>query len=69
MDNYLIIPLVCEGHDVTLILGEPLDDGSGSPITGYHCVECDRMEYVSGACPDCHQVGEHHGFNCQLTWL
>jgi len=68
MQEYLIIPQGCETHDLTLILGDPLDEG-GSPVIGYYCPDCDRMEYVPGACPDCHQVGDHHGFNCQLTWI
>lgn len=68
MRSYLVIPRACEDHDVTLILGEPLDCG-GSPVTGYHCADCDVMSYVDAACIDCHGIGDRHNFNCQLTWI
>jgi hypothetical protein len=71
MEDYIAyVPIECEdaGHDVLMLLGEQIPD-LGSPVIGTYCVECSTFVYVNGSCPDCHQIGDWHGFGCQLTWL
>jgi hypothetical protein len=63
------VPVACEDaeHDVLMLLGEQTE--FGSPLIGTYCVECSVFNYCEDSCPDCHQIGDRHGFNCQLTWL
>lgn len=61
------LPVSCEDHDVTVILGDQ-DPDQGSEVIGLYCVECDAFFYAEGSCPDCNQLSEH-AFNCQMNWV
>lgn len=67
MSTTVRLPVSCENHDVTAILGGEFEDGS-RPVIGLYCVECDATYVAEEACPDCHGIDEH-AFNCQLNWL
>lgn len=61
------LPVSCDQHDVTAMLGQDLGDGSRDVI-GLYCIDCDAIYYAEEACPDCHEVSEH-AFNCQMNWV
>lgn len=61
------VPVSCDEHDVTAILGGEKSDDTRDVI-GLYCIDCDAMFYAEESCPDCHQVSEH-SFNCQMNWV
>lgn len=67
MSTTIEIPVSCDPHDVTVILGHE-DDNGRRPVSGLYCHDCDATYYAEEACPDCHLVDDH-SFNCQLNWI
>jgi uncharacterized paraquat-inducible protein A len=67
MSTTVRIPVSCDEHDVTALLGAEHADKSRHVI-GLHCVDCDAIHYAEESCPDCHEVAEHSS-NCQMNWV